>query len=770
MIITKSWLQEFIDISKISTEDICKTLNSIGLEVDSVAKIEIPKGIVVGYIKECEKHPDADKLSVCQVSIGDARVEQIVCGAKNVAAGQYVPVATVGCVLGEDFKIKKAKLRGVESNGMICSSTEIGLAKLNDGILELDDSIGDLIIGKELNTYPLLNDDIIEIELTANRGDCLSIHGIARELSAYYKLKINEFDRHEEEHPLGIGQVLTVESAKDIESSFIYKGGNLDNFKLPVLQKIRTGIIDEYSPCDILALRKYVIHSTGVLLNIYNTDFGHMQTLNITKDKNGFDTVSNGDKKSTVGIETKEFDPNGNDIIIEAAYIEPDVLAQRVFETKIKTSDIYYRSSRGSEPSLSMGIDYLCTMISEFGGNILKGTKYFTDEFVNINIDIDFAKVDAIVGQHIDKFQIETILQLLGFNINNRSDNVLNVSIPQFRHDIKNIADITEEIVRIVGIDNIKAKPLAIDEVNRINATSLNLIKKNDIRAKAVSNGFFETLTYVFASREVLEKYGFETVSEKKDILNPITNELNTFRTTLLTNLIEAVSNNTKHGFKRIAFFEMGSSFDKDRNEKKSLSFVFSGSKEEESISNNGKPEDITFFEFASKISAIIGKFELEPLKEIDNKFVHPYQSGNIIVDGETIGFISKLHPEASKDFDISDSTFICEIDFTKLNSDLIKAQDISKFQSSKRDLSLVVPKSLEYKQIKDVINSLNIEDIKQFNLIDVYSDEKLGENESLTIRFVLQSDTKTFEDEDINKIMDSILTALEEKLDIKLR
>ncbi|XPV82146.1 MAG: YtpR family tRNA-binding protein [Halarcobacter sp.] len=188
MIITRSWIQEYIDISKISTEDICKTLNSIGLEVDSFEEQRMPSNIVVGKVLEKEKHPDADKLNICQVDIGNETV-QIVCGAKNVDAGQFVPVAVVGCHLGEGFKIKKAKLRGVESNGMICSSTEIGLPKLNDGILELDESIGKLEIGKELKDYPFLNDDVIEIELTANRGDCLSINGVAREISAFYSNK-----------------------------------------------------------------------------------------------------------------------------------------------------------------------------------------------------------------------------------------------------------------------------------------------------------------------------------------------------------------------------------------------------------------------------------------------------------------------------------------------------------------------------------------------------------------------------------------------------
>ncbi|MGB3751620.1 MAG: phenylalanine--tRNA ligase subunit beta, partial [Arcobacteraceae bacterium] len=193
MIITRQWIQEYIDISKISTQNICKALNSIGLEVDSANRILIPNNVVVGYVESCEKHPDADKLNICQVNIG-SKIEQIVCGAKNVAAGQYVAVATVGAILGDDFKIKKAELRGVASNGMICSSTEIGLPKLNDGIMELDNSIGELKIGKELNEYSLINDEIIEIDLTANRGDCLSINGVAREFSTYFNIPTRNTD------------------------------------------------------------------------------------------------------------------------------------------------------------------------------------------------------------------------------------------------------------------------------------------------------------------------------------------------------------------------------------------------------------------------------------------------------------------------------------------------------------------------------------------------------------------------------------------------
>ncbi|MGP2656301.1 phenylalanine--tRNA ligase subunit beta [Malaciobacter sp. WC5094] len=773
MIITRNWLQEFIDISKISTDDICKTLNSIGLEVDSVEKVLIAPKVVVGKVTQKEKHPDADKLNICQVDLGNEQV-QIVCGAKNVDAGQYVPVATVGCNLGGGFKIKKAKLRGVESNGMICSSTEIGLPQLNDGILVLDDSIGELVLGKELNEYKLINDEIIEIELTANKGDCLSINGVARELSAFYNIPLNEFEKNVNYNEIGIGQVLEVECDSSIDSSLIYKAVDFAEFKLPLVQKLRVGAIGKYKEeNDIQNILSYTTHCNGVILNAYAKDkadtTNNLSVLHIKKDEKGFDNVYGKEQLSKIAINHEDIDPNELNFIVEASYVNPELLAKQVFETKIKTGDIYYRSSRGSEPDVQYGIDYFTTLVSKLGALIYKGAETFIEDKEKITLDVDVNKVNAIIGQEVPKLDIERILNSLGFEVKDGANGILSVKIPLFRHDIKNIADITEEIVRIIGIDNIKSKPLVIDEVNRVNKTSNDLIKKNKLRFKAIENGFFETLTYVFSSRENLEKYNFPVVDEKLDILNPIAKELNTFRSTILLNLVEACSNNFKTGAKSTAFFEIGTVFDEQRNETKKISFIQTGVKELEDISNSGKPSNIDFFSFAKKILNTIGKFDLEEMTEISNSFIHPYQNANIIIDDKIVGYISKLHPSVAEDYDLND-TFIAEIDFDEIANELIKVDTYSKFQTSKKDLSIIAPKSLKYREIKDVINSINDKNIKQFNLIDIYNDEKLGENESLTIRFVLQNDEKTLEEEDITKSMDSVLKALEEKLSITIR
>ncbi|CAI8205719.1 MAG: Phenylalanine--tRNA ligase beta subunit [Arcobacter lacus] len=377
--------------------------------------------------------------------------------------------------------------------------------------------------------------------------------------------------------------------------------------------------------------------------------------------------------------------------------------------------------------------------------------------------------MNSIIGQIVTKAEIENILTSLGFDVKDNNEEVLAVTVPKYRHDIVNIADITEEIVRMIGIDNIKSKPLKIDEVNRNNKTSADLQKKNRLRFKAIENGFYETLTYVFSSKESLEKYSFKTVKEELDILNPIVKELNTFRSTILLNLVEACSSNFKNGIRSNSFFEIGTIFDENRNESKMISFVQTGSIEQEDITNSGKPQNIDFFAFAKKILNTVGKFDLEPMQNITNDFIHPYQNADVIVNGKVIGFISKLHPSVSEDYDLSD-TFIAEINFDEIKNDLITTQKYSKFQSSKKDLSILVSKDMPYKNIKDAINSLNNQNIKQFNLIDVYNDENLGDNESITIRFVLQNDNKTLEEKDITTTMDAILEVLNEKLDIQIR
>lgn len=482
MIITRRWLEEFINISNISTDEICKTLNSIGLEVDSVEKKSIASKVVVAKVLSKEKHPDADKLNVCQVDLGD-EVTQIVCGASNVEAGQTVAVATIGAILGNDFKIKAAKLRGVESNGMICSSTELGLPKLNDGIMVLDNSIGELILGKELKDYPSLNDDIIEIGLTPNRGDCLSILGVARELAAFYDLPLIELDKNINSHELSIGQIFEINSS-NIDTFLAYKAIDFSGFKLDLITNLRVALIGKFKENhNIKNLLIYATHCVGVILNAYpREDFvlkNELSVLDLRKNEKGFDcSYSSTNCLSQICVDQKDFSENSNDFLLEASYINPEVISKRVFDAKIKTGDIFYKASRGSNPDLSYGVNYFSSFASKMGATIYSGTKEFLEDIEKTTLSISVKNINSIIGQDIEKIEIERILTSLEFEIKESVDDILLIKVPHYRHDIKNIADIAEEVIRMVGIDNIISKPLAIDEVNRVNKTSLDLQKK----------------------------------------------------------------------------------------------------------------------------------------------------------------------------------------------------------------------------------------------------------------------------------------------------
>ncbi len=779
MVVTREWLNEWIDISDVSTETICEIFNNIGLEVDSVTEYRVPSKVVVGKVLECERHPDADKLSVCQVDVGDETL-QIVCGAKNVAKGQFVPVALVGCDLGEGFVIKKAKLRGVDSFGMICASDEIGLPKINEGIWVLDDSLGELELGKELKEYPLINDDVIEIELTANRGDCLSIHGVARDLAVALDRSVKELTESVETEAKGIGRVVKFDKEDRIEASLLYRYFEKESLVSPALIDLRLSWIDRLKENRLEKFVEYAIHSTGVLIRVYNADlFGKdvngASHIHIKKDDKGFDVVANEENIiSVVGVyQDKKYLPKDGDthILAEASYIDPAIISQKVMEHKVKRDeDFFYRSSRGSEPNLQFGLDYMLLLLQKYGKiDIYSGVQQLTQIREPKNIVLDFKKTYDFIGQEIPKEKILKILRKLGFEISSQmaSDRVI-VSVPEFRSDISNDQDVIEEIVRMVGINNIESAPYISYERVILNDTYYKYRKRRYYREKAASCGFFESVHYCFTDKTKLERFGFETLREDLEIVNPITKEMNTLRTTLLINLLEGVERNAKNSKKSIRLFEIGSVFDKDRNEKENFALVFSGEREEAFVSNHGKPKEVDFFFFARKVADVIGEFEIREAKSEISLF-NPYEFGEIYKEGKRIGIISRVALDVEKELGIG-KTYVCEIDFISLPFKDVKVKPYSKFPPTSRDLSILVPKSLKFEKIRDFLKEISPKEIKRFYPIDIYESEDLGDKVSLTIRFEMQSDEKTLTEEDINKNIEFILNELKSKFKIEMR
>ncbi len=772
MIITKKWLNEWIDIEDIESEKICETLNSIGLEVESLTKVRIPSKIVVGYVKECIKHPDADKLSVCQVDIGD-EVVQIVCGAKNVKKDQFVPVAIIGAILGKDFKIKKAKLRGVESNGMICSSKEIGLPELGNGILELDDSIGELIIGKELNSYELLNDDVIEIELTANRGDCLSVYGVARDLSAALDREMYQIETiNEKEGGLGIGRVLSLSSKDECKASLLYKVFEKKELSNPLLLNLRLAFVDKKQDDVYGVYKTYTTHSTGVIVKLYSCDKMMQEEdkkceIRLEKNDNGAEYIKISDKISYIGFdENRDFLPTSDTkkILFEESYIDPYSISEVGKVLKIKNDKTFYHSSRGSEPDLNFGLDYFKLLMGKYGiVEWYNGCEVVDNEPQMKAINVYISKIDAIVGQKIEKSQVVKILQNLGFFINMKDDSdLLGVKIPVYRHDVKNAQDITEEIVRIIGIDNIISKPLEYEEFNNQNKAYKNYKKRLYFRKKASYSGFFEVTNYVFTDGKKLNRLMLQRVDKEKELINPVNNELDGIRSSLLLGLLETASRNIKYGKKSIRLFEIGTVFDKSRKESLKFSFIFSGEMQRASLRNHGKPNEIDFFNFAQKISSIIGEFEVEKSDKCKS-FLSPYESGNIIKNGKNIGFIGRIHIDIENEFDLL-KTYFCEIEFDKLSSEDVKVKSYSKYPSIERDFSFLLSKDLEYKTIKDAVYKDKSKEIVDIYPIDRFESSELGDNVSITVKFIIQSHEKTLNEDEVNNILTPILEKLKSK------
>jgi len=777
MIVTRSWLNEWIDLDGISTDDLCKTFNSIGLEVDSLESYEIPKKIVFGRVLECEKHPDADKLNVCKVDIGTS-IRQIVCGASNVRAGLDVVVATIGAVMPGGMVIKPVKLRGVESEGMICSAKELGLPDCQDGILELDESIGKYTLGQEVSQNHIFCDDVIEIELTANRGDCLSIRGVARDLSAAYDRAVKKKSfNDEQDRRVGIGRILNLTYDKTLDVNLRYKAVDLSELNLPLIIKLRLAQIEEQREEDIESLMLYVTHSSGVILRAYNYAFFCKENEAIAKielkeDENGFASVYSDKKASTVGIlqedESKVTYKEGT-LLIEASYIPPDIISKKMQLCKIPSGPMYYRTSRGSEPELNQGLDFCLHLLeANSSSSVFGGSIEVCDSYKEEVVSVSKQEIDEIIGADIDKIKITKILQNLGFDTSKSTIDSFVISVPRYRHDIKNKQDIVEEIVRMVGIDNIASKPFVLKEQNRLADDYFDYKKRSVFRHRAAQSGFFESVHFVFDEKKVLESYGFDTISGKFEILNPIVNTLDTLRPTLYTSLLKAASQNMKNGYSSVKLFEIGSVFSTQREETLKLGVIFSGEREAENISNAGKAPVVDFGYFVQKISDIIGDFELVP-NETKHKLSHLYQSAAVVIDSEVVGEIFKLHPVVQKDYDL-DTTYMCEIDFKKIPFELKKANKISKFQASFRDLSILMPLDMNYSAIKDVIQKNACDELVRFYPVDRYTDESLGENMSLSVRFVLQSEEKTLQEDDITSAMDGILKALKDELGVGLR
>ncbi|GAA6890359.1 phenylalanine--tRNA ligase subunit beta [Helicobacter pylori] len=756
-------LNVFVDTPK-DIAKLCEDLSRLGLEVESCIPCVAPKNVVVGKVLEKAPHKNAEKLSVCQVGVGK-EVLQIVCGAKNVAPNQFVPVALNGALIGSTT-IAKTELRGVESCGMICSSNELGFPKINDGILELDESVGELVLGKGLNECAPFNTHVLEISLTPNRGDCLSVLGIAREISAFYHTPLKPIKAL---NFTPKSDLITLSVGENIESHLAYYLICNHSLKTPLNVKLSLAHNNALSENDLNNFIEFSTHFSGVVMNAYSLDATPMD-LSAKNDENNLESVYiNHQKRSTIAIKHQDQKDLSEYLLLEASYINPVSLSLKLHALKDKTlqkdNALIYRSARGSNPNLSDGLNFLSAHLK---ATILE-SKQTKHALKDRTLKFQLEDITEILGLAVEEETIQGILKSLGFKVSAKEPNskpqILEVVAPNFRHDIKTIQDIAEEILRFVGIDHLISKPLDSVSNKKSNPHYDTHRFFENLKHKALACGFKEVIHYVFYSKEKQQKLGFEVLEDPLELQNPITTELNTLRTSLVCGLLDASLRNKNLGFKSIALYEKGSVYNSKREEIQKLGFLASGLQKKESYPDaKGKAWD--FYSFAECVSKVIGDFSLEKLTT-QAPINHPYQSAKIIQNHEIIGVIAKIHPKVIQELDLFES-YYAEIDAFKLKRPAMLLKPFSIYPSSVRDLTLIIDENTAFSRIKKALKDAQIPNLSEILPLDIFKES--NNSIALSVRCVIHSLEKTLNDEEVNSAVQKALEILEKEFNARLK
>lgn len=787
MKLSTNFVKDYIDIDA-DVKTLAEDMTRVGNEYDSAENLINATNLVVGEVIECEMHPDSDHLHVCKVNVGN-EVLQIVCGAPNVSKGLKVIVALDGAVLPGDFKIKKAMKRGIESNGMLCSLLELGIEPkfLNEaekaGIHELpaDSKPGDDPI-KVLQ----MDDSVIDFDLTTNRGDLLSILGMAYELGAIYDKPVKDVDLSHNE------------TGEDLNKSFKLNI-NTENCSVFLAKKVENVVIKE-SPKfiqnrliasgirpinNVVDISNYVMLELGQPLHFYDADKLNneievrmaqegekLTTLdNIQRTLTSNDIViSNG--KETIGLAgvmgglDTEVTENTKNVIIEAAVF--DSVKVRVTSNKILRSEASNRFEKGLDPNRTyMAAERAAKLLAEYAeGTVVTGTvKYDTTNVKPKIIEITFENITDVLGMKIPNEDILEVFRKLGFTYEVKDEKVY-VTVPTRRLDISIKEDLIEEVGRIYGLDNIQGKLPTVP----MKQGSLDKIDR-EIRNKMISLGLNETLSYVLVREN--EADGFTTDEfEKVKLLDPITEERNTLRYSVLASLLKIYEYNKARNVKDVSIFEIGKGFYKKENygEDKKLAVLMSG-KYYLGIENK---KDVDFYVVKGVAEEILdylgysGRYSFVLPSKMP-KEMHPGQTAAISVNNDIVGMVGKLHPSVEKD-----DVYVLEINLDKLLSKRtgkMKFKEISKYPEISKDLAIVVDRNISADEIAKLIKKAAGALLTKIEIFDVYQGTNIPKNKR-SIAYSLSFGTmdRTLTDEEINNIMSKVIETLQNKIDAELR
>lgn len=806
MKISYNWLMDFIDIDW-SIDKIENLLTDLGLEVEGVESFESVRGslegIVVGKVQECKKHPNADRLKLTKVDIGEKEPVQIVCGAPNVDKGQWVPVATVGSTLyntnGESLTIKKGKIRGEVSFGMICAEDEIGLGESHDGIMVLE---GQFKPGQALNeVFPVETDKVFEIGLTPNRADAMSHLGVARDLRAgiiqhgkslamntpstssfhieerskRIKIEVNNSDLAPRYCGVTISDVTVNTSPDWLQNRLCAIGINPKN--------------------SIVDITNYVMHELGQPLHAFDADKIKdskiiVQTL---KQNTKFTTLDGVERKlsdedlmicdtekplciaGVLGGENSGITENTRNLFIESAYFDPVSIRKTAKRHGINT-DASFRFERGIDPYMTEdALMRAAILICEISGGKISSDidDFYPKKFEDRQVFLTFEKINSLVGEEIDKGVIKSILSSLDIKVNNVSESGLGLTIPPYRVDVEREVDVIEEILRVYGFNNIKLD-------NKFNVSVANSSKFEDYKVQniianmLVSMGFYETMANSLTSdfshltKGILEEQNIT-------IINPLSKELSVMRQTLLFSGLENISFNLNRRNENLKFFEFGKTYFKNKEkivEKKHLSVFVVGNRTEESWSEPTKKAD--FFYTKGIIESILRKlgldFKLQSFKNDIYAEAITYE-----INKKKIITMGRLSNNITSHFDISEEVLYANLDWDALLKQSSKhkfsSQDIPKFPEVRRDFALLIDEHISFKEIEEIAYKVDKKLLQNINLFDVYEGDNLPDGKkSYAVSFTFRDQFKTLTDKQVDKLMSKLQKQFETKLNAELR
>lgn len=796
---TLSWLKEYLDTDA-TLEEILETLNKIGLEVDEV--IDRSSKLVdfnCVIVEECINHPNSDHLHICQVRTNNNKEPiTIICGAQNVRAGLKSILAPVKSILPNGMEIKKSKIRGIDSNGMLCSEKELGLGDDAGGIIEIDSNTA---IGTNIADIFNLRDQIIDISITPNRGDCLGVYGIARDLACTGIGKLKKLEDIKFSSTFKSNKTLSVGDPNCQVFSF-REIKNIKNCESPEWLKNKLKSIDVNPKNAVVDIANYVMFSLNKPLHCYDAlkvnnklriesaDGGeHFKDLfnneyilpkgtTIVKDTDKILCLGGilGSKDSCSNMET-------SNVIVESAIFDPINTAKNSKLLNIQT-DSKYRFERGSEYNMvDFALDYACRLIQEIcGGEVSERVKCEQDDYkksITRTIDLEINYIEKLLGLKIPEKEIMQILNSFGYKVK-KTFNTLSLQIPYYKNNILCKEDVIDDIIRIYGYDNLKDKDFTdikvFEKANNLYNKKLEE-KLYQIRLQLIANGMVETVTYSFLNKN--DNSYFCDSKDELDLINPIISDLSHLRESLIPNILNILKKNRNRGFENESFFEIGNIYNKCAidSENTVLCGVRCGKYKIKDIYNETRDFDI--YDIKMDLFDILNIFNIDGNKMLINNdtptYYHPNRSGAVFMGKTLVGYFGELNPKIAQKFELK-RPVIFEFFINKLPEKLIigdktrSAFVANDLQQVQRDFAFLIDKNTNVGSIIKDIGNLNKELIDDVFLFDIYENNIANNKKSIAIKVTLQPKIKTLTKEEIEYISKEIVDFIQKKYNAILR